>query len=158
MRVWGQVAVAVLLAGCSGQAAPAPSVSSPASSVSTPATSPSATSSQASSVSTPAATPTLTPTPTPSPKPDDAVTRIEVSLIGDKAEPNGDKVELTRGDTVEFVVTADHDDELHLHGMDIEIPVKAGKTVTRRVVVEQTGRFEVESHHPALVIVQLIVR
>ncbi|MEN0069657.1 MAG: hypothetical protein AAGC63_01485 [Propionicimonas sp.] len=67
-------------------------------------------------------------------------------------------MEVGKGDTVEFVITSDRDDEIHVHGVDLEIPVAAGETVTEQVVMEATGRFEVESHHPELLIVQLIVR
>lgn len=120
------------------------------------------------SVTTPTPTPTPSPTPTPpvaSPSPSDPeppaptpITRIEVTLADGKAEPNGEKVEVAKGETVEFVVTSDRHDTLHIHGVDVEIPVEAGETVTEQVVLEKTGRFEVESHHPELLIVQLIVR
>ncbi len=148
MRVWGTsvIAAAVLLTGC-GQVASAPPVATPTPGPATSSAVPSA---------TPTPTPTATPTPSTSPTRD--VTRVVVRLADGKAEPNGERIELAKGDTVEFVVTSDRKDELHIHGMDLEIPVKAGETVVKQVVFKQSGRFEVESHHPALVIVQLIVR
>ena len=152
MRAWWLpvAAALVVLTGC-GQAAE-PSVSA------APTPSPATTSAVATPTPTPTPTPAPAPAETPTPTPSKAVTRGEVTLADGKAEPNGDKIQLAVGDTVEFVVTSDHNDELHIHGMDHAIPVKKGKTVVERVTVETTGRFEVESHHPALVIVQLIVR
>ena len=151
MRAWWLpvAAALVVLTGC-GQAAQ-PTVP-PASSTPSPATT------AAAATPTPTPTPAPAPAETPTPSPAEDVTRVEVTLADGKAEPNGDKIQLAVGDTVEFVVTSDHNDELHIHGMDHAIPVRKGKTVVERVTVETTGRFEVESHHPALVIVQLIVR
>ena len=151
MRVWWTSVIvgAVLLTGC-GQPVP----SEPP--VATPTPSPATTSAAPSATPTPTPSPTATPAPTPSATKD--VTQVVVRLADGKAEPNGERIELAKGDTVEFVVTSDRKDELHIHGMDLEIPVKPGKTVVEQVVLKQSGRFEVESHHPALVIVQLIVR
>jgi len=152
-RLWWVplLAVVALAAGCGPAqppASPSPSASSPA--PTTPVPTP---------IPEPTVIPSATPEPTPQPTSEgDAVTRIEVILADGKADPNGEKVELAKGDAVEFVVTSDRDDQLHVHGVDVEIPVEAGETVTQRIVVDQTGRFEVESHHPELLIVQLVVR
>lgn len=83
---------------------------------------------------------------------------IEVTLAGGKVTPNGEKIEAKVGDVITFVITSDHDDEVHIHGIDVEIPVQAGKTVTKQVTLDQAGSFEVESHEPAKVIVVLNVR
>lgn len=97
--------------------------------------------------SSPAPTPTVAPSRT-----------IAITLSGDKVDPSGDRVEIAKGDTVEFVVTSDRDDLVHIHGYEVTIEVKAGETVRRAVTLDQTGRFEVETHHPELLSVVLIVR
>jgi len=143
------VVTGALATGC----APAPTVATP--------DPPSASSAAPAPTASPTASREPQASPSPSPEPteaSEAVTRVEVTLADGKAEPNGEKVELARGDTVEFVVTSDRDDLLHVHGVDVEIPVGAGETVTKRIELAQTGRFEVESHHPELLIVQLVVR
>ena len=86
-------------------------------------------------------------------------TTINITLGPDgKVEPNGEKVSAEVGDTITFVINSDHDDEVHIHGIDVEIPVTAGETVTEQVKLETAGSFEVESHHPAKIILILNVR
>jgi hypothetical protein len=134
------LASALLLAGCT--AAPA-----------APTASTAPTSSVGSSAASPSASASGTPVPTPA-----ANTHVvQVSLKGGKATPNGDRLALAKGTILRLEITSDHDDEVHVHGYDIEIPVKAGATVNKDITLDQVGRFEIESHEPALTIVQLVV-
>ena len=82
---------------------------------------------------------------------------VEISLKGGKATPNGDRLAVVEGTILRLEITSAHDDEVHVHGYDIEIPVKSGATVTKDITLDQVGRFEIESHEPALTIVQLVV-
>lgn len=50
------------------------------------------------------------------------------------------------GETVEIVVTSVQDDELHLHGYDLAVDLRAGEPGTLRFVAEHAGRFEIELH------------
>lgn len=83
---------------------------------------------------------------------------IAITLADGKAEPNGERVDLVRGQHLVLTITSDREDEVHVHGIDVEIPVAAGQTVTKDIVVDQVGRFEVESHEPALTILVLQVQ
>lgn len=83
---------------------------------------------------------------------------LEIRLADGKADPNGERVELSKGDILEVKITSDRDDEVHIHGYDIGIEVKAGQSVSQSIILDQTGRFEVETHEPVLVVAQLIVR
>ncbi|MDP9143002.1 MAG: hypothetical protein M3O62_19700 [Pseudomonadota bacterium] len=51
------------------------------------------------------------------------------------------------GDEVELSITTSEDDELHLHGYDLALPLRAGEPGTLRFVAEHAGRFELELHH-----------
>ena len=53
----------------------------------------------------------------------------------------------TEGDTVYLRVKAPDDDEVHIHGYDIEKELKAGETVPISFKATITGRFEIEFHH-----------
>lgn len=131
----------LLLTGCSGT----PTVVSPtASTASTPAST--------SGTST-AASPAETPMPLPSAN----VQVIEISLKDGKVTPNGDRIALTKGTILRLKITSDRDDEVHVHGYDVEIPVRSGASVTKDITLEQVGRFEIESHDPQFTIVQLVV-
>ncbi len=50
------------------------------------------------------------------------------------------------GDTVELTVTSASDDEMHLHGYDLALRLRAGEPATLRFVAEHAGRFEIELH------------
>ena len=84
--------------------------------------------------------------------------RVSITLADGKAEPNGERIELAKGQQLVLTITSDRDDEVHVHGFDVDIPVKAGETVTRELVVDRVGRFEVESHDPVLTILVLQVQ
>lgn len=110
-----------------------------------------------SSVGSATATTLATPTETPVPMPSVTVQVVDISLKDGKATPNGDRLALKRYTILRLTITSDREDELHVHGYDIEIPVKAGAKVTRDITLEQVGRFEIESHEPPLTILQLVV-
>lgn len=82
---------------------------------------------------------------------------VTVTLAKGRVDPNGARLPIAKGTTLVLTVTSDHEDKVHVHGYDIEIPVGAGKTVTRQILLDQVGRFEVESHEPVLTILQLVV-
>jgi len=82
---------------------------------------------------------------------------IEISLKDGKVSPNGDRLALAKYTILRLKITSDRNDEVHVHGYDVEIPVKAGASVTKDITLEQVGRFEIESHDPPLTILQLVV-
>src|SRR3954470_15332787 len=92
----------------------------------------------ASSTPTPTATATAgetaTATPTAEPGP----------LLDGKSEQ---EIDATEGDTVRFRVTTSEDEEVHVHGYDIEKEIPAGKTVSISFKATITGIFEIEFHH-----------
>ena len=55
-------------------------------------------------------------------------------------------VRVTQGDTVSLRITSDLNGEIHLHGYDVPMKVKAGKTTTTIVQVGVAGRFPITSH------------
>ena len=83
---------------------------------------------------------------------------LAITLADGKAEPGGERLEVAVGTTVAITVTSDREDEVHVHGYDLELPVSPGTPITREFLADRTGSFEIESHEPALLIVQLLVR
>ncbi|GAA2162648.1 hypothetical protein FHX52_0025 [Humibacillus xanthopallidus] len=86
------------------------------------------------------------------------VKRLEVTITGTTVTPAPAQVELPVGSTLELVVTSDHDDELHAHGFDQEATLKAGVPTTLRLTAKEPGRYEVETHEPALTLLTVAVR
>ena len=89
--------------------------------------------------------PVTTPTATPTPKPPAVKT---FTIVVEQAQPKGGIKTYTakKGDRVAIVVRTDVGKAVHLHGYDIEKPVKTGRP-TRIVFTATTpGRFEIELH------------
>ena len=73
-----------------------------------------------------------------------SVTRINVKdgvIDGDVKS-----IEVAKGDTVRIVVTSNVDDEIHLHGYDIEREAGPGKPARFKFEATLEGAFELESH------------
>jgi plastocyanin len=133
---------ALTLAACSG-ATPAPAAPSTSSS--------SATTSASSTASSPSASPT-TSSPTSSGR------TLDITVSGRTVTPAPAQVDLPVGQTLTLVVTSDHDDELHAHGFDVEVPLKAGVPASITLTGKDAGVFEVETHEPALTLLTVAVR
>ncbi|HOC12317.1 MAG TPA: hypothetical protein PLL50_04530 [Propionicimonas sp.] len=84
--------------------------------------------------------------------------QVTITLADGKAEPIAEKVELVKGQHLVLTITSDRADAVHVHGFDVEIEVKAGETVTRDLVMDKVGRFEVESHEPVFTLLQLQIQ
>lgn len=138
------LAAAGLLGACSGTPAAPPSAapSSQATAAETASTGPSSSTGNASGASTPA-----------------GALVLDITLADGKVTPNGDKYDVTIGQTLVLNVTSDHDDEIHVHSEpEVAIEVKAGVPASTQFAAQQSGSFEVEAHHPEKVIAILNVR
>jgi FtsP/CotA-like multicopper oxidase with cupredoxin domain len=72
------------------------------------------------------------------------VTRISVK--GGVIQGDVKSIEVAKGDTVRIVVSSDVDDEIHLHGYDIEKEAAPGKPARFKFKADVEGAFELESH------------
>ena len=138
----GAAAIVLTLAGCSS-ATPGPAINTPATSSSS-----SSSSSASSTTSTPATSSTTTA----------AGRTLAVTVTGRTVTPPPAQVDLPVGQTLTLTVTSDHDDELHAHGFDVEVPLKAGVPATITLTGKEPGVFEVETHEPALTLLTVAVR
>jgi FtsP/CotA-like multicopper oxidase with cupredoxin domain len=86
--------------------------------------------------------PTTETEPAPPPKP--KVTRLKIT--GGVVAGEAKTIEVSRGDTVRIVVTADASDEIHLHGYDITRTAAPGQPARFRFKANAEGAFEIESH------------
>jgi len=66
-------------------------------------------------------------------------------------------VKVKRGDNVRIVVRADAEQELHLHGYEIEKTVRPGKPAVFAFAAELEGIFELESHLQDAVVAKVVV-
>jgi len=85
--------------------------------------------------------------------------RIDITFEGDSVTPNGERVEVTRGQPVEFVVKADASGEIHVHSSpEQELEYEKGTTILKLDPIDRAGIVEVESHTLEKTIVQLEVK
>lgn len=83
---------------------------------------------------------------------------IEVTFDGDSVTPNGDRVEVERGQDITLNVTADVPGEIHVHSdPEQELEYQEGETTLTIQGIDQPGTVDVESHLLDKVIVQLEV-
>ena len=71
---------------------------------------------------------------------------FELQIKGGEPVGGVKDFKVTKGDRVTIVVTADADDDIHLHGYDIEKPVAPGKPATFKFTANLEGIFDIESH------------
>lgn len=57
------------------------------------------------------------------------------------------EIDVHAGQNVTLKITADHDDELHLHGYDLHLTLHAGVPATLAFQAAHSGRFDYELHH-----------
>ena len=89
----------------------------------------------------------------------DEPVRVEITIADGEVDPAGDRVEVGAGQPIEFVVTSDTHDELHVHSdPEHELEVAAGDEQVFRFGIDRPGIYEVESHELEVTIVQLEVR
>jgi hypothetical protein len=110
----------------------------------------------------PAASPTTSPAggtaTSSSPASPGDVRTISISVTGRTVTPAPARVDLRRGESLQLKITSDHDDELHVHGFEIERKLTAGEPVLVELRGGQPGLYEVETHNPALRLLQIAVR
>lgn len=83
---------------------------------------------------------------------------VTVTREGDTFTPNGERVEMAIGQTLDLTIEADTAGELHVHSTpEQEIAYEAG-TSEHQITIDRPGVVEVESHEPEVVLLQLEVR
>lgn len=85
------------------------------------------------------------------------VKTLQITVNGKQVTPAPARVKIAPGQTLRLVVTADHDDELHAHGFEVEKEVTAGVPTTVDLTTDEPGLYEVEMHHPELRLLQVQV-
>ncbi len=89
---------------------------------------------------------------------DDANVTLTAGLTGGRVSIEGDeRVEVAVGDVVMIMVSADVDEEAHLHGYDILVDVTAGDSAMMLFTADTPGRFELEFEKSGVFIAELIV-
>ena len=138
------VAASVLaLAGCGGGG-----------SSQTTAATDTATTTATTTTSTTTTTGTATTTAPAAPKP------TTIAIVVKQGRPSGGikRPTIQKGDKVVIVIRTDAGEQVHLHGYDIEKPVTPGTPVRIPFTASLPGRFELELHHPDVLLAVIEVR
>lgn len=83
---------------------------------------------------------------------------VKIALADGSVTPLGERLDVKSGQEIELQVTSDRADELHIHGFDTTLQIKAGESQTHTFTADRTGRYEIETHSPALTVVILQIR
>ena len=82
---------------------------------------------------------------------------IEITFSGGTVTPNGERVEVKRGQPIELVVKAESEGVIHVHSTPEQEFTYSEGTTTLPMKIDKAGVVEVESHDLEQVIVQLQV-
>lgn len=95
----------------------------------------------------------VTPSTVAAPQP----TTVTITVV--KGRPIGGvkRPTVKQGTVVRFVVRADRGESVHLHGYDIDKPVRRGKPTVIQIQTRIPGRFELELHAPDSLLARLTV-
>jgi FtsP/CotA-like multicopper oxidase with cupredoxin domain len=75
---------------------------------------------------------------------------FEVAVSKGRLASGPAQIQVHAGEMVTLHVTSDQDDELHLHGYDLHLSLRAGQRATLMFKAEHSGRFDYELHHAHL--------
>lgn len=135
---------ALALSGCGGDTSTTTAAGTTAETTATQATTTEATSTE----------PTTTATRPTAAKP----TTITVVVKGGRPQGGIERPTIDKGKKVVLVLKTDAGEAVHLHGYNIEKPVTPGKPLRIAFTATLPGRFELELHHPDVVLAVLEVR
>ena len=107
---------------------------------------------------TPSATESSSEAPSSTPAETEKVVEVRVSVTDGRVKPSPRRIEVEKDSQVRLLVTSDVDDELHVHGYEIEAELEAGRPTTVEFAADQNGLFGVETHESELELLQLEVR
>jgi hypothetical protein len=102
---------------------------------------------------------TVTQAPSPAPAPAKPKPRAIVIVV-DQGRPRGGikRPKIEQGEKVVLLIRSDAGEAVHVHGYDIERPLTPGEPLRIPITATIPGRFEVELHHPDVLLAVLEVR
>jgi hypothetical protein len=134
---------ALALSGCGGDETTTTAADTTAEATTTQATPPAATTTEAATTGATSA----------APKP----TTITIAVKGGRPQGGIQRPTIAKGKKVVLVVETDAGEAVHLHGYNIEKTVTPGTPVRIPFTATLPGRFELELHHPDVVLAVLEV-
>lgn len=83
---------------------------------------------------------------------------IPITVVNGRPVGGIKRPSVKKGRTIRFVIRTNAGTEIHLHGYDIEKVPRKGAPTLLQFVAKIPGRFELELHHPDVLLAQLTVR
>lgn len=88
----------------------------------------------------------------------DASQPVEITVDGNGVTPNGERLEVQRGQTLQLLVTSDRAGELHVHSTPEQVLSFDEGTTELQLTIDRPGIADVELHDPPVTVLQLEVR
>jgi hypothetical protein len=84
----------------------------------------------------------------------------QIEIVVEGGEPRGgiQRPVVQQGERIVLLIRADAGEEVHVHGYDVERPIQPGTPLLIPITASIPGRFEVELHHPDVLLAVLQVR
>ena len=98
--------------------------------------------------------------PTPAPPPPAPPKAKQIVFVVEGGRPRGGikRPKVEKGDKIVLVIRSDAGEEVHVHGYDVERPLRPGTPLRIPITATIPGRFEIELHHPDVLLGVLEVR
>ena len=71
---------------------------------------------------------------------------FDIVVKDGKLASGPDRMKVLEGDQVTLRIQSNANDELHVHGYDLKLRIKAGEIATLQFAATRSGRFELELH------------
>jgi FtsP/CotA-like multicopper oxidase with cupredoxin domain len=71
---------------------------------------------------------------------------VMLRVVNGVLEEGPSLIRVQQGDPVQILIESDQDDEFHLHGYDLVLPLKAGVPAELQFTADRSGRFTYELH------------
>ncbi|WP_122818765.1 hypothetical protein [Nocardioides pantholopis] len=81
-----------------------------------------------------------------------------IKVTGDKITPNGELIDLAKGEPLTLTIDSDRAGELHVHAKPEQFVEFDAGTSTHELVIDTPGVAEIEEHDSGIVIAQLQVK
>jgi hypothetical protein len=83
-----------------------------------------------------------------------------IAIVVEQGRPRGgiQRPKIERGEKIVLVIRSDAGEEVHVHGYDVERELTPGKALRIPITATIPGRFEVELHHPDVLLAVLEVQ
>ena len=86
-----------------------------------------------------------------------AEVKVTITIAHGEVEPNGERLDVKRGQRIRVTARSDVAQALHIHGDERDLAIAPETPAELAFTADKVGVFEIETHEPASLLVRLVV-